>query len=188
MSQFRLAQLYIDSIDYKDLLKAYTWLSVAEKRGSKQAALLKREIASMLSSQEFGVAIKAVPEIYNAIYINSDDEKYLLEPPLFQLSRSVLLVTAWLEENRIRIPADSVPAIDLVTKEKIVRRALEIEQRKGGRADEITILASYQSFADVPVRALYDEYRQTVLMLQDWPYKTIAGRLSWSMSWFIIIR
>lgn len=176
LSQLKLGELYQTSQHNADLMKAYIWLSVVQHRGDKRVAGSLQPLADKLTVQELSIARQAISEIYNAVYQPQEQQMQRLNPELLELSRSVDLVSTWMTQHGWPISETEFPAIIRVSKADLVRRALEIERRKGGRADEITVLAAYQRYADVPLQALYDEFSRQVVMSDGWDFNSVEGQ------------
>lgn len=175
-AQQKLGQLLAEEGPQQNLLKAHIWLSIATERGGKDSLAQLSEIARQLDSRSLSLAKDAARAIYNSIYNSAPLNQYAFNNRNLDISLAMMTTTHWLSEQGISFKPDQIPAIKLLNKERMVEEALRIESRKGGFADEITLLASYSSYDKVPLRALYDGFTHTVLMPDDWDYNDVIGQ------------
>lgn len=174
-AQLQLSHHLLTPGAQRDTVKSAIWLTVAQLHGSKEAIPLLSKVQKELSGDQLRLVRQASKEIYASIY-DSPSDNYYFSTRDIDISNTVLATTNWLNTQNIHLDLSQLPEIKLLQKNEIVRAAIEIESQKGGNADEISILASYRSYENVPLRALYDGDKQTILMPEDWQYNAIDGQ------------
>ena len=175
-AQFLLGQLLQQTGPEQDILKALIWLEIAVKGSNREAIPLLHTTRNQLTTEQQNLADQAATEIYSSIYPDKIGGGEYYNNRDIGISNAILITTNWLNNHDIRLQPHQLPEIKLVDKRELVRTALQIESRKGGKADEITILASYRSYDNVPLRALYDGRNRMVLMPDDWQYSSVTGQ------------
>lgn len=175
-AQHQLGQRLAEDGLHQDRLKAHIWLSIATQRGNKDALAQLAQLTRQLTPESLQLAEAAARAIYNSIYHSAPLHQYAFNNRDLDISLALLTTTHWLSEQGIVFPADQLPDIKLLSKEELIQAALRIEARKGGFADEVSLLASYSSYDKVPLRALYDGATHTVLMPDDWQYNAVIGQ------------
>ncbi len=176
LSQQQLGQIFTTSERYQDLVKAYIWLSISARRGNRESIPLIAGVSRRLTDSQREVAGKAISEIYEAVYAGGETRNKAFSSRSIGLSTAILVTTSWLSGQGMSISHAELPDILIEGKEDIVRRALEIESSRGGKADELSVLASWSSYQNVPLTALYDELTRSILMPLNWRPESVSGR------------